>query len=115
MGFRLIFLEENMCKESNEMLNEQIEEAISRMKMMNLLGNVIDDFKNINEKIVDYGVPAFEIYKLIKEKGYKGSYSSVKRYFKTIKGEKTKQLQYIWDFGRWTMSNRPERKPAFRN
>ena len=46
MGFRLLFLEENMCKESNEMLNEQIEEAISRMKMINLLGNVIDDFKN---------------------------------------------------------------------
>ena len=42
MGFRLIFLEENMCKESNEMLNEQIEEAVFRMKMINLLGNVID-------------------------------------------------------------------------
>ena len=53
--------------------------------------HVIDDFKNtIDEKFADYGAPAIEIYKLIKKKGYKGSYSSVKRYCRTIKDEKIK-------------------------
>ena len=47
MGFRLIFLEENMCKESNEMLNKQMEEAIIDFIEMNTEAVIVDIISEI--------------------------------------------------------------------
>lgn len=73
-----------------------IKNAINRIKngapkkKNNLSKSILDDYLNIIENKIETGAPITEIYKYIKKKGYKGSYSTVKNYVRKLHKAKQK-------------------------
>ena len=67
-------------------------DALPHVRKKREIPLLVNQFKRIiEEKYVDYGAPAIEIYNFIKKKGYKGSYSTVKRFCRTLKDDKTEE------------------------
>ena len=79
-----------------------IKNAINRIKngapkeKSNLSKSILDDYLNIIENKIKTGAPITEIYKYIKKKGYKGSYSTVKNYVRKL--HKSKQQAAVIRF-----------------
>ena len=66
-----------------------LKETVERKKR--IIPKLIDGYEEIIKKKVDYSAPAIAIYNFLKEKGYKGGYSTIKNYVKNYKDERVQQ------------------------